>query len=669
MKVKITYDWDENNKFINPYNFVPANNKTLVTDDSDREKYTGVLHCVLKTKTPIIIPDAEHGKKDAGEHYMYPFMSINNQPFIPASSLRGPVRSVYEAFTNSCFSTTKRDVMLTGRTSAQNAYNPGLLHRDGDTWKLYKAEETALDLKGDKHFAERDEDSRKLSYGDYVSFDTIPIKMTGKHGKTITRNFVNKISLDSTKYKEKGYVFIGEYGQTKKCERVFVEKEIISENVNSSVSKLKQILSIYQDPAVNKTDKHHGYRHLNGMLEKKGKFLPIWYEERSKDIFRLSFASVGRFAYENTMFDLLGEKKKYCTDRSQKCKACDLFGMTGDTSSSAGKVRFTDAVLHNPDKSKRKEVDLHELASPRISYLPFYTNHLSDYESPNATIKGRKFYWHSIPSKASYAEERTNLNSTMECIENAEFTFDVYYDRITKEQLDELRWILCIGENDINGNMCYKIGHAKPLGFGSVKIAVVSETSRRFENGKYTLTQTGQKDIDIRQDLFQRQLSKKVYDPLMTILNFKTLSDYDSVRYPYVNSNGISSAKENELAAHQWFSVFKKDERNKLPAISSKVEDMELRSVMAVKVKDHSDVKNENSSTAGYIGKIIVIIEEEKRAYGFIKSDQLEGKKEVYFNKYLTKEWDSLSKGDRVEFQIKQSQKGPQAVNVKKTRK
>lgn len=108
-------------RFLNPYNFV----RPLNVLHPDREpllgncppqphdRYvglTGKLTCKVTVQTPVFISDAhaleietvrERGRSK--EHPVYRFFQYEEQPALPASSLRGMVRSVFEAATNSCF--------------------------------------------------------------------------------------------------------------------------------------------------------------------------------------------------------------------------------------------------------------------------------------------------------------------------------------------------------------------------------------------------------------------------------------------------------------------------------------------------------------------------------------------------------------------------------------
>lgn len=98
-------------KFLNPYNFVryletnsSESNVLLRTFPPDHDEFTGIsgkIECTYKTESPLFIAGKEVSA--VNDHKTLDFFKINGKPVIPGSSLRGIVRSVFEAATNSCF--------------------------------------------------------------------------------------------------------------------------------------------------------------------------------------------------------------------------------------------------------------------------------------------------------------------------------------------------------------------------------------------------------------------------------------------------------------------------------------------------------------------------------------------------------------------------------------
>lgn len=158
---KYTYTKAKGKTFVNPYTFIPYNREKLNQERTKAwqgtDQVSGYLDCRLTVKTPVAIPDAE--KKDEKKGIMYfPFFSVGHgeeQEYrIPGSSLRGMLRNVYEAVTNSCFSTMREDTRFSKRANVGEKFLPGILIRtrteNGPEWKLYEADNYMVLCKGYK---------------------------------------------------------------------------------------------------------------------------------------------------------------------------------------------------------------------------------------------------------------------------------------------------------------------------------------------------------------------------------------------------------------------------------------------------------------------------------------------------------------------------------------
>jgi CRISPR-associated protein (TIGR03986 family) len=104
--------------FLNPYNFVrylePERPQGHVLGDCPpppHDRYvglTGRIMCKIEAKTPLFISDSHAVQGGKKEHRHYRFFKVKDAqgrlvPALPATSLRGMVRSVFEAATNACF--------------------------------------------------------------------------------------------------------------------------------------------------------------------------------------------------------------------------------------------------------------------------------------------------------------------------------------------------------------------------------------------------------------------------------------------------------------------------------------------------------------------------------------------------------------------------------------
>lgn len=573
--------------FINPYNFVKvdfdkAPERVRVSEIF--KGHSGVLHCELMTKTPISIPDMEKVSGLSG-HKELPFMRCaEGAPMIPGSALRGPIRSVYETLTNSCMSTVDEDQSITYRT--RTAFSPALLYiDDSGIYHLFQAKRYIFGVTGGSYSRfDKERDLFKISHEDLASYaygQTVYIKAvkTDEKEKTFSTSrgyptksvYISEMSSDKKDGFKEGYICIGEpFNNKKHFESVFVKTgEIdLTENdkgmksLKKATKDLSEILKCYNDEKINANAKNHPFYSGRDYKEiKRGVYYPVWckIEKDSEGVVinvHLSVANLGRAAYNKDMGDMLLDHKS-CTCRGELCPACRLFGMTGDDSIGS-RVRIADAMMDRTMEPV-KYVVLKELSGPKTSYMPFYLRKKAgkvgddiSYDNDTYIIRGRKFYWHNTVSDA-YREpnnEKTDRNASVELVEKGNtFKFDVFYDNLSDNELKALIWTITLGENDIDGKQCYKIGHGKPIGLGSVKIVVKSANERIFDGNGYSVKRT---------DAPAPELGSLIKDSV-TVDQIRMITDITECKLP-VDYPGIvdSSGKKyhdgsNNHASHQWF--------------------------------------------------------------------------------------------------------------------
>ncbi|MCM1271764.1 MAG: RAMP superfamily CRISPR-associated protein, partial [Ruminococcus flavefaciens] len=147
--------------FLNAYNFVPLLGKECLRESLEKGSLTGKISCVIIPKTDFFIPNTSNETctysgvcgKTVREFFSYTQLPEKHEmngdnapqhPVIPGSELRGMIRSMYEAMTDSCLYALDLPDLLSSRSN--DAKLPGLLHycEDG-TWELIKAEKNWLD--------------------------------------------------------------------------------------------------------------------------------------------------------------------------------------------------------------------------------------------------------------------------------------------------------------------------------------------------------------------------------------------------------------------------------------------------------------------------------------------------------------------------------------------
>ncbi len=611
----------EDIRFINPYTFIPiqAGDEGERTDVEwqyhEEELHTGFLKCSIYVKTPLAIPDMEKGE-------IYPFFSYeyegDKKLVIPGSSIRGTIRSVFEAATDSCMSTLRPDTKLSRRIHNKKPYLPGVLKKENGKWRLYTARRYLLashtDAEQKSGYREcretnglREEsyvrivtspegyryaemsDKTQLRWGDQVDFSVYKDEAGGNishlsRGHRIWEGIADEI----TKHGEgdtgirkglTGYIYIGElFADRKHGESIFCCKKELegytSDELAAALDEMKETLEIYRDKGINKTEKHSGYKEFE--RAERLQAIPLWYKEKENGKISLSLASIGRAMYDTRLNDLAGMKDA-CVKKDSLCEACALFGMAGQEDKFGSRVRFTDAEAIEESSHVRKEnVTLSVLGQPRYSYLPFYAKGGTEsYDDEDTGIAGRKFYWHN-PRAARDAgvyrmSEKNDLNSTLELVmpddEKPLFDFTVYYDGITESQLKKLVWCINLGESDKDGRMGHKLGHGKPLGLGSVKMIVDERRERVFRNGRYEWKKE-------TSDILGREENPGMvnYKMLMKVLNMdeplkshmevfpeeEIAVEYPDVRDPE-GKRFPEKRLKNDDARHNWYSQNKKD--------------------------------------------------------------------------------------------------------------
>ena len=569
--------------FVNPYNFIKSDlEKTSKYPVKNSEKeISGYIECKLIARTPLLIPDyIDYDKvpeKERGEahkdHKFADFMNVINESgekkyFIPGSSLRGLVRNVYETITDSCFSTLNNSKMLSARTTCVS--KPGLLVKEGEMWCLYEAEEYNIDnIKVPKI---TDADSKikiNISGTDYfsgeaVEFHNVDTRDRGR--KFIKPSDIKKCETSEVllnKDDKKGFLVIGSepiIGKGVHHNKIFTFKGTKATDEFEEKSEywlsLVNTINSYRDERSNQklgAGGHHGHRQFE--KNKEDGVIPVWINKgkshREEDSYKgkyfyLQPTCIGRRTYYKTYEKLIKEKKPCELRRKgdnwetteQLCPACKLFG-TVKEGALGSRVRITDAEMIN-GKVREKYKTLSILSSPKPTFLPFYADFTDDgkmsfegYDSEQVSIKGRKFYLHSCKFEELNKDkdiDKSNQNvSTKPTEKGSEFTFKIFFDNVTKDELSKLIWVITLGENDANGRYCHKIGHGKPIGMGSVKIIAERVVERSYATNKYTEQKTEKDNIKI--SLGDSYLAEKdTINELLKISDFEIAEKLDKVK-------------------------------------------------------------------------------------------------------------------------------------------
>lgn len=519
-------------RFVNPYTFVPLprggakrSDCTAVTEPV----FSGEIKCRLITKTQIAVPDILKNpvpdNVERTEPKKYDFFTLDGKAAIPGSGIRGVIRSVYEVLTDSCMHLNDKDDDYFH--TRLNKTKPGII-----TFDPVKREYTLHNSK-----RVRDKTGSRHKTGDRVRFDT-------KSGNGQASELVDSFSAGG-RY-QGVYLRVDTFGTGNKQSNpsVFRYIETGTKIDKVYIDRLKVNVEMYQGQY--KKDYESAIR----AMETAGGWLPVWYwQDMNTGHYYLAPSQYSRAVFVKKPRDIVENAgMQACTSPKRCCAACAMFGFIadgkGDSQSRASHVRFTDAICEQSDCFDGSYL-LPVLSGPRLSSFEFYLsgnerNSLGP-DSSNVTIAGRKFYWHApqnvITKDDDFAKEHPKMATRMQLVKKgAEFTFSVFYDRITEDQLKKLVFALDLGENFAGSARCHKLGHGKPVGLGSVKITVDGITKRSFENGAYSVSDITEETVGAANTgMFQPTPEFNAFITKVVNLNYAAKKEVD---YPRETAGG-----------------------------------------------------------------------------------------------------------------------------------
>lgn len=550
MADKVIWNEDKTRPFINPYNFVTAKQKPK-RDKVEKGDLTGYITCTLRVEDMLAIPDIAQNP----DSQSFDFFPAVGNPIIPGSELRGCIRSAYEAVTGSCFSVVNFDVLSKRIDNPDNNRSAGLLMKKDGKWIIY--------------------------YAQYKHEKGVHCKLTREWFKCADTPTIDKTYFHS-KMESSGAVCVDE--DIDKLIKIYeIYYEGIKKSEEGDASELRKVIRNYREKLLSMKE-----------IDNSDIMIPVFFKTDKHKLTYFSPAHTGRKAFKNTVPSLL-DNRTHCDGKEGYCPACSLFGSLGEKNPLASRLRFTDATEKESGSVNISDryVILPELSSPKLSSPEFYsicgdkTEKVTvwDYDSDGVELRGRKFYFHRLPKEADVLGPRQIETKVAES--GSLFTFKLYFDSIKKEQLQQLLWVLTIGDNQSDSKQMHKIGMGKPVGYGSVKITVDNICLRKFDVTSFAYSaEEKQYDEYMQEFKTENHFDRKALSDFKTITNYSLTvrenngikSEIIPVTYPIAERDPDIGEKisENLTAGHQWFT----GNRNKnagsfatiLPKLSDSIE-------------------------------------------------------------------------------------------------
>lgn len=620
-------------RFLNPYNFV----RTLEVRHPHaalllgrcapppHDRYvglTGRIRCCLTATTPIFVSDSEGIEEETvnnkvHRHYRF-FRDPNGNVAIPGTSLRGAVRSIFEAVTNSCFAHFAGEKRLSYHLLPEDALRlvPARVRKIDEDWKLdllpgttsidpqkrpagsqyaawvpvYKslrasgtiaqasgtpyARRQRLSLQGFAH-GEQCQALIELMRHPRRNFEFWNVVHLAKAGQPLPSPVGNQRQVIQVI----GYLCLTNQNiENKHDERLFfTDKNLPLVELPVEVrQKYEELIADYQErhsDAVRK--RQHPDRPQGGtpafsrfILERTGRNeaklrdgdLVYAMLESASGGYRVKFivpVSVPRVGFERKIGDLLHPPElAKCEDYNRLCPACRTFGWVwGDDdpeqqrpelskpTACAGRVRFSHARLTHDAGTFNATLAI--LSTPKPTTYRFYlrprngkpqdrlSDQQVDYDNPGQILRGRKVYRHhgdrlNPQEYQSVNGNKSDQNRTVHGIQKAgsRFEFTVAFENLAPVELGALLWSLRLE------GWHHRIGYARPLGFGSAQIEVLSVSVLDPEARYASLSDTADGWIDRTDQMgvwindFKRAMAARygaTFDQLANIRDLKAL--------------------------------------------------------------------------------------------------------------------------------------------------
>jgi len=526
--------------------------------------------------------------------------------------------------------------------------------------------------------------------------------------------------------------------QNKHCAHVFVKgsgNPLSMDNImiNLAMDSLDKVLAEYEG---NQESLYTEYKKLYGYFKQKspeGSCFPVYYSSvrafveiegirKEKTYYMLSPACITREVYQTRLKHFLGEHRT-CTDPKNLCPACRMFGILGKNQGNdfavSSKIRFTDLTLSEEmdndqiESLYEKPVTLPPLSSPKLNNMEFYLKKPAedawfwtyDYYidskgklHPNqGGINGRKFYWHKIGinleniryDKAGMEEEPdklySKLNMTVRPLRESKesgavFQGKVYFSKLTKTELDQLIYLMETGDRQPIGEKThgYKLGAAKPLGFGSVALHVDQVDLMGYEADSATKV-VRRMDRQSYGDYREPDFDKEIVKGFQKMTDFGALEEKPEMSYP---------RSDGKKEIYEWFvwnhAGYKHNEPNgKVVSINmpNKRNQMVYRQYMqalepALCDTDEKLTRSVGGSTGRVSGVAGVVDDALKgyiaghvkffnidRGFGFVVSNH-DGEEAYLHCSVISGELSDYKEGVAVRYKVRPGKKGPKVADI-----
>ncbi len=539
-----------NKNFYNPYTFIPLPSKVFLLNENEEKQLqsvhdipftdgiSGTINFDFKALSPICIKHSENDES----------INLEDQFFIPGSSIKGMIRNVFEILSFSNI----RNYIANSRYSMRDLRSSDYELKAND-----KPQKSGLLIQLNNRFYVIKCNSDKYNYKEIAEIESLGENEI-KNEKTVKGKYQKLkdgyIFQDKDNEKWKLWFFSG-FMNNKKNEYLFDIPEI-KENklIPLEEKEYKEFIFIHQQENENEAWKFwkkilKNYRSIDEILKDEFKgIVPCFFRTKEVDgkvvVKDLGFSYLYRQPYNNTIHSCL--PKEYYEDGVDLTQA--VFGYSSGHKSLKGRVQFSPAFIKDAQLGQRQTFIM---GKPKPTFYPFYLKQnkqgaLSTYFSNEAQISGWKRYIIHQNHFIGITTGKKKVETTFIPIaENTKFSCKIKFHNLRPFELGAL--IVSLTYNGKQNECYHTLGFAKAKGYGKIKLEKIdiidgntcnSLIQTQFTKAyfdKFSEKGISEKDFQITANELQRIASG----------NYKPSKE---IRYPDLNSKEFEQIKNEKLS-------------------------------------------------------------------------------------------------------------------------
>ncbi len=468
-----------------PYNFVPLSGTVYTPKDANLisqdipfvDGEDGVINLIIQNCSPLFVRNGH--RRDINDEFSSHVLLADGtrKYFIPASTVKGSLRSVMEILSAGRMSVYNQDSFGKQRPFGKQQ-NPdrfkelvknvkcGWLTKDNDDIFISPCSEGVQTI---HHDALKDISCGAFNKGSNKETAEVKQRSIQKGAELFPEYFVDE-TID--KYAPQGYYRIVCTGfmHNKKHEYLFSSQ--LDENIRVSDSDFKAFESIHKANPVYGDKEKTGY--LRSLLY-SGKAIPVFYVIENNTII-MGLTRMLRYPLKHTVKDAVNNSQRPSSGMDM---ADAIFGYTSKETSLKGRVHighaWDDSFINDGELISVKGV----LGSPKASFYPFYlkqhTSPFKTYDTDGVEIAGRKRY-RIFPGSKTRELPRNQSNSKVETSFRAipaghSFKCSIAIHNMRPFEIGAL--LSAITFNLTDGTY-HNIGMAKSFGYGKITMTIDS---------------------------------------------------------------------------------------------------------------------------------------------------------------------------------------------------